>query len=169
MEWNTAQRGLILSEEGPDSICHSKDKALNWLVHSWTNLHLWSLSLKDQVRSSITWETMESSGCSTLQRRQLRRLGRLNKMPPGHLSLEVDKVCPIGTSWDRLRDTHAGEEFIFSLALEHLERAGGCCWREGVWVFFLHLLPHWPRHRKSETGWMNGYLISKCTNLPFKH
>ncbi|KAK3530107.1 hypothetical protein QTP86_014770 [Hemibagrus guttatus] len=62
-------------------------------------------SLRDKVRSSVTWEELGVEPLLLhIERGQLRWLGHLFRMPPGRLPGEVFRACPTGKRpWGRPR------------------------------------------------------------------
>ncbi|KAK3519769.1 hypothetical protein QTP70_003908 [Hemibagrus guttatus] len=106
------------------------------------------LSLRDRVRSSVTREEL---GVEPLllhvERGQLRWLGHLFRMPPGHLPGEVFRACPTrkrpqGRPRTRWRDYVSQLAWeCLGVPLEELEEVSG---EREVWASLLRLLPPRP-------------------------
>ncbi|KAK3528789.1 hypothetical protein QTP70_011573 [Hemibagrus guttatus] len=70
-------------------------------------------SLRDRVRSSVTWEELGVEPLLLhIERGQLRWLGHLFRMSPGRLPGEVFRVCPTGKRPGE-NPGHAGETMSF--------------------------------------------------------
>ncbi|KAK3568661.1 hypothetical protein QTP86_011459 [Hemibagrus guttatus] len=87
-------------------------------------------SLRDRVRSSVTWEELGVEPLLLhIERGQLRWLGHLFWMPLGRLPGEVFRACPTGKTQDTL------ERLCLSAGLGTPRgpsgRAGGSVWGEG--------------------------------------
>ncbi|KAK3517314.1 hypothetical protein QTP70_002959 [Hemibagrus guttatus] len=66
-------------------------------------------SLRDRVRSSVTWEELGVEPLLLhIERGQLRWLGHLFRMPPGHVPGEVFRACPTGKTQDTLERLSLG-------------------------------------------------------------
>ncbi|KAK3529813.1 hypothetical protein QTP86_006010 [Hemibagrus guttatus] len=77
-------------------------------------------SLRDRVRSSVTREELGVEPLLLhIERRQLRWLGHLFRMPPGHLPGEVFRACPTGKR-PRGRPRTRWRDYVFWLAWERL-------------------------------------------------
>ncbi|KAK3549143.1 hypothetical protein QTP70_033348 [Hemibagrus guttatus] len=77
-------------------------------------------SLRDRVRSSVTREELGVEPLLLhIERGQLRWLGHLFRMPPGHLPREVFRVCPTGKR-PRGRPRTRWREYVSRLAWERL-------------------------------------------------
>ncbi|KAK3539668.1 hypothetical protein QTP70_011124 [Hemibagrus guttatus] len=77
-------------------------------------------SLRDRVRSSVTREELRVEPLLLhIERGQLRWLGHLFRMPPGHLPGEVFRACPTGKR-PRGRPRTRWRDYVFRLAWEHL-------------------------------------------------
>ncbi|KAK3534060.1 hypothetical protein QTP86_001191 [Hemibagrus guttatus] len=77
-------------------------------------------SLRDRVRSSVTWEELGVEPLLLhIERGQLRWLGHLFRMPPGRLPGEVFRACP---TWKRPRGRPRTRwrDYVFRLAWECL-------------------------------------------------
>ncbi|KAK3518448.1 hypothetical protein QTP70_000651 [Hemibagrus guttatus] len=105
-------------------------------------------SLRDRVRSSVTREEL---GVELLllhiERGQLRLLGHLFRMPPGHLPGEVFGACPMGKR-PRGRPRTRWRDYVSQLTWERLRippegREEVSVERE-VWASLLRLLPPQP-------------------------
>ena len=129
-----------------------------WQTHN-TNLFLLYTDFKDiflprykrlkWVSSTGWWGAPLEIGWRALspERSQLRWLGHLSRMPPGHLPLEVFLACPTGgRPWGRPR-TH-WSDYVTRLAWERLgilpvelEEVSG---EREAWVSLLRQLPLQP-------------------------
>ena len=105
-------------------------------------------SLRDRVLSSVTREELGVEPLLLhIERHQLRWLGHLCRMPPGHLPWEVFLACPTGrrpqgkprTGWSDYVTRLAWERL--GILPEELEEVSGV--RE-VWVSLLRQLPPRP-------------------------
>ncbi|KAK3528884.1 hypothetical protein QTP70_012076 [Hemibagrus guttatus] len=105
-------------------------------------------SLRDRVRSSVTWEELRVEPLVLhIERGQLRWLGHLFHMPPGRLPGEVFRACPTGkrprgrprTRWRDYASRLAWE--CLGVPLEELEEVSG---EREVWASLLRLLPPRP-------------------------
>ncbi|KAK3551449.1 hypothetical protein QTP70_017426, partial [Hemibagrus guttatus] len=77
-------------------------------------------SLRDRVRSSVTWEELGVEPLLLhIERGQLRWLGHLFWMPPGRLPREVFRACPTGKR-PRGRPRTRWRDYVFRLAWERL-------------------------------------------------
>ncbi|KAK3524537.1 hypothetical protein QTP70_029847, partial [Hemibagrus guttatus] len=77
-------------------------------------------SLRDRVRSSVTREELGVEPLLLhIERGQLRWLGHLFRMPPGHLPGEVFRACPTGKR-PRGRPRTRWRDYVSRLAWEHL-------------------------------------------------
>ncbi|KAK3511173.1 hypothetical protein QTP70_032217, partial [Hemibagrus guttatus] len=77
-------------------------------------------SLRDRVRSSVTREELGVEPLLLhIERGQLRWLGHLFRMPPGHLPGEVFRACTTGKR-RRGRPRTRWRDYVFRLAWEHL-------------------------------------------------
>ncbi|KAK3518675.1 hypothetical protein QTP70_007168 [Hemibagrus guttatus] len=77
-------------------------------------------SLRDRVRSSVTWEELGVEPLLLhIERGQLRWLGHLFRMPPGRLPGEVFRACPTGKR-PRGRPRIRWRDYVFRLAWERL-------------------------------------------------
>ncbi|KAK3517672.1 hypothetical protein QTP70_015319 [Hemibagrus guttatus] len=77
-------------------------------------------SLRDRVRSSVTWEELGVEPLLLhIEKGQLRWLGHLFRMPPGHLPGEVFRACPTGKR-PRGRPRTRWRDYVFQLAWERL-------------------------------------------------
>ncbi|KAK3525927.1 hypothetical protein QTP70_010995 [Hemibagrus guttatus] len=77
-------------------------------------------SLRDRVRSSVTREELGVEPLLLhIERGQLRWLGHLFRMPPGHLPGEVFCACPTGKR-PRGRPRTCWRDYVFRLAWERL-------------------------------------------------
>ncbi|KAK3522749.1 hypothetical protein QTP86_032027, partial [Hemibagrus guttatus] len=77
-------------------------------------------SLRDRVRSSVTWEELGVEPLLLhIERGQLRWLGHLFRMPPGCLPGEVFRACPTGKR-PRGRPRTRWRDYVFRLAWECL-------------------------------------------------
>ncbi|KAK3524832.1 hypothetical protein QTP86_007573 [Hemibagrus guttatus] len=77
-------------------------------------------SLRDRVRSSVTQEELGAEPLLLhIERGQLRWLGHLFRMPPGHLPGEVFRACPTGKR-PRGRPRTRWRDYVSRLAWEHL-------------------------------------------------
>ncbi|KAK3564250.1 hypothetical protein QTP86_011970 [Hemibagrus guttatus] len=77
-------------------------------------------SLRDRVRSSVTREELGVEPLLLhIERGQLRWLGHLFRMPPGHLPGEVFRACPTGKR-PRGRPRTRWRDYVFRLAWENL-------------------------------------------------
>ena len=102
-------------------------------------------SLRDRVRSSVTREEL---GVEPLllhsERSQLRWLGHLYQMPPGHLPREVFLACPTGRR-PRGRPRTRWSDYVTQLAWESLdilpEELKGVSREREVWVSLIRHLP----------------------------
>ncbi|KAI3368473.1 hypothetical protein L3Q82_025489 [Scortum barcoo] len=123
----------------------------------------WVRSLRDRVRSSVTWEELRSRAAAPLhiERSQLRWLGNQFWMPPGRLPGEVFQACPIreeapGKTQDTL------EKLCLSAGLgtprDPPGRAGGSVWGEGSLGISAQTAASATRSRTKadEDGWMDG-------------
>ncbi|KAI3363774.1 hypothetical protein L3Q82_001205 [Scortum barcoo] len=80
----------------------------------------WALSLRDRVRSSVTWEELGVEPLLLrIKRSQLRWLGYLFRMPPGRLPREVFQACPTGRR-PRGRPRTRWRDYVCWLAWERL-------------------------------------------------
>ncbi len=120
-------------------------------------------SLRDRVRSSVTREELRVEPLLLdIERSQLRWLGHLFRMPPGHLPGEVFRVRPTGRR-PRGRPRMRWRDYVSRLAWEHLgippEEQEEVSREREVWAALLRLLPPRPGPRISGRRWMDGYLI----------
>ncbi|KAK3562899.1 hypothetical protein QTP86_011137 [Hemibagrus guttatus] len=77
-------------------------------------------SLRDRVRSSVTWQELGVEPLLLdIERGQLRWLGHLFRMPPGHLPGEVFRACPTGKR-PRGRPRTRWRDYVSQLAWERL-------------------------------------------------
>ncbi|KAK3522831.1 hypothetical protein QTP86_004670 [Hemibagrus guttatus] len=77
-------------------------------------------SLRDRVRSSVTWEELGVEPLLLhIERGQLRWLGHLFRMPPGRLPGEVYRACPTGKR-PRGRPRTCWRDYVSRLAWERL-------------------------------------------------
>ncbi|KAK3523485.1 hypothetical protein QTP86_033979, partial [Hemibagrus guttatus] len=77
-------------------------------------------SLRDRVRSSVSREELGVEPLLLhIERGQLRWLGHLFRMPPGHLPGEVYRACPTGKR-PQGRPRTRWRDYVFRLAWEHL-------------------------------------------------
>ncbi|KAK3526422.1 hypothetical protein QTP70_025454, partial [Hemibagrus guttatus] len=77
-------------------------------------------SLRDRVRSSVTWEELGVEPLLLhIERGQLRWLGHLFRMPPGRLPGEVFRACPTGKR-PRGRPRTRWRDYVSRLAWERL-------------------------------------------------
>ncbi|KAK3565094.1 hypothetical protein QTP86_033147, partial [Hemibagrus guttatus] len=77
-------------------------------------------SLRDRVRSSVTWEELGVEPLLLcIERGQLRWLGHLFRMPPGRLPGEVFRACPTRKR-PRGRPRTRWRDYVFRLAWERL-------------------------------------------------
>ncbi|KAK3537288.1 hypothetical protein QTP70_006984 [Hemibagrus guttatus] len=102
-------------------------------------------SLRDRVRSSVTWEELGVEPLLLrIERGQLRWLGHLFRMPPGRLPGEVFRACPTGKR-PRGRPRTRWRDYVFRLAWERLgvppEELEEVAREREVWASLLRLLP----------------------------
>ncbi|KAK3510969.1 hypothetical protein QTP70_027792 [Hemibagrus guttatus] len=111
----------------------------------------WRGAPLERVRSSVTREEL---GVELLllhiERGQLRWLGHLFRMPPGHLPGEVFRACPTGKRpWGRPRTRW--RDYVSWLTWERLgirpEELEEVSRESGVWASLLRLLPPRPGSR----------------------
>ncbi|TWW63643.1 hypothetical protein D4764_03G0006510 [Takifugu flavidus] len=93
------------------------------------------LSLRDRVRSSAIREELGVEPLLLcIERSQMRCLGHLVRMPPGHLPGEVFRACPSGRRPPGRTRTR-WRDYVSRLVWERLgippERAGRSSWGEG--------------------------------------
>ncbi|KAK3540137.1 hypothetical protein QTP70_026880 [Hemibagrus guttatus] len=102
-------------------------------------------SLRDRVRSSVTWKEL---GVEVLllhiERGQLRWLGHLFRMPPGRIPGEVFRACPTGKR-PRGRPRTRWRDYVSRLAWERLgvppEELEEVSGEREFWASLLRLLP----------------------------
>ncbi|KAK3530440.1 hypothetical protein QTP86_024352 [Hemibagrus guttatus] len=105
-------------------------------------------SLRDRVRSSVTWEELRVEPLLLhIERGQLRWLGHLFRMPPGRLPGEVFRACLTGKRpWGRPRTRW--RDYVSQLAWEYLgvppEELEELSGEREVWASLLRLLPPRP-------------------------
>ncbi|TWW54485.1 hypothetical protein D4764_0145930 [Takifugu flavidus] len=108
----------------------------------------WLALLRDRVRSSAIREELGvESLLLRVERSQMRWLGHLVRMPPGHLPGEVFRACPSGrrppgrprTRWRDYVSRLVWERL--GIPPEELEEVAG---EKEVWAFLLRLLPPRP-------------------------
>ncbi|KAA0706920.1 hypothetical protein E1301_Tti002240 [Triplophysa tibetana] len=93
-------------------------------------------SLRDRVRSSVTWEELRVEPLLLhIERGQLRWLGHLFRMPPGRLPGKVFRACPTGRR-PRGRPRTRWRDYVSQLEEVSRERE--------VWASLLRLLPPRP-------------------------
>ncbi|KAK3512930.1 hypothetical protein QTP70_029086, partial [Hemibagrus guttatus] len=102
-------------------------------------------SLRDRVRSSVTWEELGVEPLLLhIERGHLRWLGHLFRMPPGRLPGEVLRACPTGKR-PRGRPRTRWRDYVSRLAWEHLgvplEELEEVSGEREVWASLLRLLP----------------------------
>ncbi|KAK3512527.1 hypothetical protein QTP70_015639 [Hemibagrus guttatus] len=105
-------------------------------------------SLRDRVRSSVTWEELGVEPLLLhIERGQLRWLGHLFRMPPGRLPGEVFRACPTGKR-PRGRPRTRWRDYVSRLAWERLgvpkEKLEEVSGEREVWASLLRLLPPRP-------------------------
>ncbi|KAK3544271.1 hypothetical protein QTP86_008996 [Hemibagrus guttatus] len=112
-------------------------------------------SLRDRVRSSVTWEELEVEPLFLhIERGQLRWLGHLFRMPLGRLPGEVFRACPTGkrpqgrprTRWRDYVSRLAWERL--GVPLEELEEVS--VEREDFLRHFLNKLKNWETFQKDK-------------------
>ncbi|KAK3533936.1 hypothetical protein QTP70_034935, partial [Hemibagrus guttatus] len=106
------------------------------------------LSLRDRVRSSVTWEELGVEPLLLhIERGQLRWLGHLFRMPPGCLPGEGFRACPTGKR-PQGRPRTRWRDYVFRLAWERLgvppEELEEVAREREVWASLLRLLPPRP-------------------------
>ncbi|KAK3510372.1 hypothetical protein QTP70_005671 [Hemibagrus guttatus] len=106
------------------------------------------LSLRDRVRSSVTWEELGVEPLLLhIERGQLRWLGHLFRMPLRRLPGEVFRACPTGKR-PRGRPRTCWRDYVSRLAWERLgvppEELEEVSGEREVWASLLRLLPPRP-------------------------
>ncbi|KAK3519557.1 hypothetical protein QTP86_003108 [Hemibagrus guttatus] len=113
-------------------------------------------SLRDRVRSSVTWEELGAEPLLLhIKRGQLRWLGHLFWMPPGRLLGEVFRACPTGKR-PRGRPRTRWGDYVSRLAWERLgvppEELEEVSGEREVWASLLRLLPRRPGSGSSSSS-----------------
>ena len=107
-----------------------------------------AFSFRDRVRSSAIREGLGAEPLLLcVERSQLRWIGHLLRMPPGHLPREVFQTCPARRR-PRGRPRTRWKDYISMLAWEHLgipqSELADVAGKKQVWGTLLELLPTRP-------------------------